>query len=54
MADALKKRIVCVFYKVEIADFDPLEDGMGPLEQLNVIPLNELNKYFQALRKRIR
>jgi hypothetical protein len=54
MADALKKRIVCVFYKVDIADFDPLEDGMGPLEQLNVIPLNELNKYFQALRKRIR
>ncbi len=43
MADALKKRIVCVFYKVTIADFDPQEDGVGPLDGLKIIDLNDLN-----------
>jgi hypothetical protein len=54
MADALRKRIVCVFYKVTKADFDPQEDGIGPLEGLNIIELNNLSTYFQALRKRVR
>jgi TIR domain len=53
MADALRKRIVCVFYKVTIADFDPQEDGVGPLDGLNVIDLNNLGAYFKALRKRV-
>jgi hypothetical protein len=52
MADVLRKRVVCVFYKVAIADFDPQEDGMGPLEHLNVIQLNEFGGYLQALRNR--
>jgi hypothetical protein len=54
MADALKKRIVCVFYNVAIANFNPQEDGIGPLEQLNIVQLNDLSKYFRALRKRIK
>jgi hypothetical protein len=53
MADAFEKRIVCVFYKVTFADFDPQEDGIGPLEGLNTIELNNLATYFQALRKRV-
>jgi TIR domain len=52
MADVLRKRVVCVFYKVAIADFDPQEDGIGPLEHLNVIQLNEFGKYLQDLRNR--
>src|SRR5580658_8063982 len=48
MADALRKRIVCVFYKVTIADFEPQEDGVGPLDGLSVIDLNDLSTYFQA------
>jgi TIR domain len=52
MADVLRKRVVCVFYKVAIADFDPQEDGMGPLEHLNVIQLNEFVNYLRALRNR--
>ncbi len=53
MADILKKRIVCVFYKVSIADFHPDEDGLGPLDGLNIIDLNNLNSYFEALKKRV-
>jgi hypothetical protein len=54
MADVLEKRIVCVFYKVTVADFDPNEDGLGPLDGLNIIDLNSLDAYFDALRKRMR
>jgi hypothetical protein len=54
MADALRKRIVCVFYKVSTADFDPEDDGVGPLQGLNIVQLNELDTYFQALRKRVK
>ena len=54
MADALGKRIVCVFYKVTIADFDPQEDGAGPLDGLNIIELNNLGTYLDALRKRVK
>lgn len=52
MADALKKRIVCVFYKVTADDFRADEDGLGPLEGLNSIGINDLEAYFRALRKR--
>lgn len=54
MADALRKRIVCVFYKVTLSDFDPQEDGLGPLEGLNIVELNDLSTYLSALRKRVR
>lgn len=52
MADILKKRIVCVFYRVTIADFDPEEDGLGPLDGLNIVDLNDIDDYFEALEKR--
>ena len=52
MADILKKRIVCVFYKVTIADFLADEDGLGPLDGLNNIDINEMDSYFKSLRRR--
>lgn len=52
MADMLKKRIVCVFYKVTVADFQSDEDGLGPLDGLKTIDINRLDTYFKALRKR--
>jgi hypothetical protein len=52
MADILKKRIVCVFYKVTIADFPADEDGLGPLDAMNIIGINDLGGYFAALRRR--
>jgi hypothetical protein len=54
MADTLGKRIVCVFYKVSIADFDADEDGRGPLDDLNFVDMNALGTYFRALKKRAR
>ena len=54
MADTLRIRIVCVFYKVTIADFDPKEDGAGPLDGLSIIELNNLGTYLDALRKRVK
>ncbi len=54
MADALKKRIVCIFYKVTVQDFLNDEDGLGPLDGLNNIDINTLESYFKALRRRIK
>jgi TIR domain len=54
MADMLGKRIVCVFYKVTMVDLRQDGDGLGPLEDLNVIDINLLNDYFEALAKRVR
>jgi hypothetical protein len=54
MADMLRKRIVCVFYKVTAADFLSDEDGLGPLDGLNTIDINGLDTYFKALRRRAR
>jgi hypothetical protein len=54
MADALRKRIVCVFYRISIADFDADEDGRGPLDDLNVVDINVLGTYLKALSKRVR
>ena len=53
MADIRSKRIVCIFYHVTIADFQADEDGLGPLEDLNVIEINRLGVYFGHLRKRV-
>jgi hypothetical protein len=53
MADILKKRIVCVFYKVSVADFQADEDGLGPLDGLDTIELNNLGTYFNELRRRV-
>lgn len=52
MADTLGKRIVCVFYKVTIEDFDADEDGRGPLDDLNFVDINALGTYLEALGKR--
>jgi hypothetical protein len=52
MADMLKKRIVCVFYNVTVADFQADEDGLGPLDGLTTIDINKLGTYFDALRRR--
>jgi hypothetical protein len=54
MADTLGKRIVCVFYKVSIEDFDADEDGRGPLDDLNFVDINALDTYLEALKKRAR
>jgi len=54
MADILKKRIVCVFYKVTIADFLGDEDGLGPLDELNTIDIHKLDAYFKALARRVK
>jgi hypothetical protein len=42
-----------VFYKVTIADFQSDEDGLGPLDGLNTIELNNLTAYLNALRRRV-
>ena len=54
MADALKLRIVCVFYHVELADFSAADGGLGPLDGLNIVNLNNIDGYFKALSKRVR
>ena len=54
MADILKKRVVCVFYKVTVEDFQADEDGLGPLDDLNIIDINDLNTYFRELRRRVK
>ena len=54
MAQMQGKRIVCVFYKVTTADFHGDEDGLGPLEGLNIVDINVLDSYFKALQKRAR
>jgi hypothetical protein len=52
MVDFLRKRIVCVFYKVTVADFPDDEDGLGPLDGLNIVDINNLDTYFKDLRRR--
>jgi hypothetical protein len=54
MADALGLRIVCVFYHVTTADFVPLEGGLGPIDGLNIVDINELDTYLKALSKRVK
>ena len=54
IADALKLRIVCVFYHVTIADFAASEGGLGPLDGLNIVDINGIDVYLKALAKRVR
>ena len=54
MADILKKRIVCIFYKVTVEDFLNDEDGLGPLDGLNIVEINKLDGYFKSLRRRVK
>ncbi|MDX2288463.1 MAG: toll/interleukin-1 receptor domain-containing protein [Hyphomicrobiaceae bacterium] len=53
MADMLKKRIVCVFYHVDTADFGADDDGLGPLEGLNIVDINDTAAYFKGLKRRV-
>lgn len=53
MADALQKRIVCVFYKVTLRDLRRNGDSLGPIEDLNIIDINALDAYFNELTKRV-
>ena len=54
MADALRKRIVCVFYKVSLSDFADDEDNLGPIDDLNVVDINDFETYLKSLRRRIK
>lgn len=54
MADILKKRIICVFYQVSQQDFMADADGLGPLDGLNIIDINDMNGYFKALERRVK
>ena len=53
-ADALKLRIVCVFYHVVPGDFGPSEGGLGPIDGLNVVDINSVSTYLKALAKRVK
>jgi hypothetical protein len=53
MADMLGKRIVCVFQGVTLRDFHEGEDGLGPLSDLNIVEINDLDSYFEELKRRI-
>ena len=53
MADALQKRIVCVFYKVTLRDLRRNGDSLGPIEDLNIIDINALDAYFAELTRRV-
>ena len=47
MADMLGLRIVCVFYHVKAADFEP-EGGLGSLDGLNIVDMNGIDTYLKA------
>jgi len=53
MADSLRLRIVCVFYQVSTQDFTNDEDGMGPLDGLSIIDINDMSSYLDALNRRV-
>ncbi len=54
MADALGKRIVCVFYKVSPADFADDDDKLGPIDDLNIVDINDIETYLRTLRRRVK
>ena len=54
MADAMKLRIVCVFYHLTVADIVAEEGGLGPIDGLNIVDINKIDTYFTALEKRVR
>lgn len=53
MADALKLRIVPIFYHVKIQDFPAEEGGLGPLNGISIVDINDLDTYLKALRRRV-
>jgi hypothetical protein len=53
MAHALNKRIVCIFYKIKISDFDKDAGGRGPLNHLDVVDINAIETYFEQLKGRL-
>ena len=54
MAEAYKLRVVCVFYHIETSDFGDDEGGLGPLDGLKIVDINEIDTYLNALSKRVR
>jgi hypothetical protein len=54
MADGHRIRVVCVFYHVRPEDFRPEDGGLGPIDGLNIVDINNLGTYLKALAKRVR
>ena len=54
MADILGKRLVCVFYQVQLKDFDANGEGRGVFDEMNIVEINDLPAYFMELQGRIR
>jgi TIR domain len=52
MAFGFEKRIVCVFYRVVLKDFDKDEEGRGLLQGQNIIEINRLADYLKELKAR--
>ena len=52
MADARRRRVVCVFYKVTQSDFTE-DGGLGPLDGLNIVDINSFDRYLSELKKRM-
>lgn len=44
----------CVFYKVTKHDFEQDDDGLAALDELNIIDINTLDDYFEAVGARVR
>ncbi len=53
MADGHDKKIVCVFYNVTKADLRADGDGPGPWDGFPPIEINDLDTYFEDLRRRL-
>lgn len=47
------KRIVAVFYGLKVSDLEERGESKTILEDINILDINDLNKYFDELRKRI-
>jgi hypothetical protein len=54
MADGHRIRIACVFYHVTPADFRPEDGGLGPIDGLNIVDINNIDAYLKALAKRVK
>jgi len=50
---ALVKRVVAVFYGMELGDLEESGQGQGTLEDINVLQLNDIEKYFTELAGRV-
>jgi TIR domain len=47
------KRVVAVFYGVNVSELEERGGSKTILEDINILDINDLNKYFGELRKRI-